>query len=61
MVYFRARSTEELEKIYAMIDKIEPLEIEKEIFRPRQALFMWPLGFAVLIVGIWSAVLLIRN
>jgi hypothetical protein len=44
-----------------MIDKIEPLEIEKEVFRPRQALFMWPLGFAVLIVGIWSAVLLIRN
>ena len=59
--YFRARSTEELEKIYAMIDKIEPLEIEKEVYRPRQALFMWPLGFAVLIVGIWSAVLLIRN
>jgi len=44
-----------------LIDKIEPLEIEKEIFRPRQALFMWPLGLAVLIVGIWSAVLLIRN
>ena len=59
--YFRARSTEELEKIYEMIDKIEPLEIEKEVFRPRQALFMWPLGFAVIIVGIWSAVLLIRN
>ena len=59
--YFRARSTEELEKIYAMIDKIEPLEIEKEVFRPRQALFMWPLGFAVLIVGIWSAVLWIGN
>ena len=59
--YFRARSTEELEKIYAMIDKIEPLEIEKEVFRPRQALFMWPLGFAVLIVGIWSSVLLFRN
>ncbi len=59
--YFRARSTEELEKIYSMIDNIEPLEIEKEVFRPRKALFIWPLSFAIIILGIWLAVLLIKN
>jgi Ca-activated chloride channel family protein len=59
--YYRARSTEELEKIYAMIDVIEPVEREKEVFRPRQALFFWPLGFAVLIIGIWVGVLMYRK
>lgn len=59
--YFRARSTAELEKIYVLIDKIEPVEIEKELFRPRQELFFWPLGFAVLTLGSWVLVLGLRN
>jgi Ca-activated chloride channel family protein len=59
--YFRARSTEELEKIYALIDKIEPVEKEKEVYRPRQALFVWPLGFVVLTLGLWFVVLMLRN
>ena len=59
--YFRARSTEELEKIYAIIDKIEPVEREKEVYRPRQALFVWPLSFAFLILLIWVVVLMLRN
>ncbi len=48
--YFRARNKEELERIYEMIDKIEPIEKEKKIFRPRQSLFFWPLGIGVLSV-----------
>ena len=59
--YFRARSTDELETIYALIDKIEPVEKEKEVFRPRQALFVWPLGLGVLTLGIWVVVLIVRN
>ena len=59
--YFRARSTVELEKIYALIDKIEPVEIEKEVYRPRQALFVWPLSFAVLTLLLWFVVLMLRN
>jgi len=59
--YFRARSTEELENIYALIDKIEPVEKEKEIYRPRQALFVWPLGFVMLMLGLWVVVLMLRN
>jgi len=59
--YFRARSTEELEKIYSMIDVIEPVEIEKELFRPRQSLYVWPLGFAVLVIGSWFIIFTYRN
>jgi len=37
-VYFRARNTEELETIYAEIDKLEPIESDKRIFRPKKSL-----------------------
>jgi Ca-activated chloride channel family protein len=47
--YFRARDTEELEKIYALLDELEPLEGEARKFRPRQSLYYWPLAFAFLI------------
>ena len=59
--YFRARSTDELEKIYSMIDAIEPVEIDKEVFRPRQALYAWPLGFSVFAIGTWFLILIYRN
>ena len=44
-----------------MIDVIEPVEIEKEVFRPRQELYVWPLGFAVLAIGSWFMILIYRN
>ncbi|MFQ5518821.1 MAG: VWA domain-containing protein [Mariprofundus sp.] len=47
--YFRARDTEALQHIYQMIDQLEPVEKETEMFRPRHALFMWPLGLALLL------------
>ena len=59
--YFRARSTDELEKIYSIIDAIEPVEIDKEIFRPRLALYVWPLGFSVCAIGTWFLILMFRN
>lgn len=46
--YFRARDTEELAKIYAEIDRLEPVERGGEHFRPVTALFIWPLGIACL-------------
>lgn len=45
--YFRARDTDELEQIYAMLDQLEPVEKEQEVFRPITALYPWPLGFAL--------------
>jgi Ca-activated chloride channel family protein len=56
--YFRARDTKELIKIYSMIDQLEPVEREKKVFRPRSALFMWPLSLALLLsIGLMVSIL----
>ncbi len=47
--YFRARNTEELNNIYNELDKLEPIEQEKEWLRPIKSLFMWPLSAALLL------------
>lgn len=47
--YFRARDTKELNTIYSELDKLEPIEQEKEWLRPIKSLFMWPLSLALLI------------
>ena len=47
--YFRARDTEQLETIYAVLDEIEPVEANPETFRPIKSLFHWPLAAALLI------------
>lgn len=45
--YFRARDQRELERIYAVLDQLEPVEQEAETFRPTLSLFYWPLGAAI--------------
>lgn len=47
--YFRARNTEELERIYQEIDKLEPISREQLSYRPQSELFYWPLGLALLL------------
>lgn len=47
--YFRARDTQELEKIYSVLDELEPVEKDQQFFRPRSELFHWPLGIALLL------------
>ena len=44
--YFRARDTEELEKIYRILDELEPVKVEEKTFRPVKSLYFWPLGAA---------------
>lgn len=46
--YFRARDTEEFQRIYAELDRLEPVEQEAENWRPQQELFRWPLAVALL-------------
>lgn len=41
--YFRARSSEELDAIYRELDRLEPIEQEAQIFRPRHSFIQWPL------------------
>jgi len=47
--YFRARDTSELNTIYQHIDQLEPIERERDMFRPLHALFMWPLAISLLL------------
>lgn len=47
--YFRARDSKELEKIYDMIDQLEPTEKDPEIFRPQINIYYWPLSIALFI------------
>tara|TARA_R110000744_G_scaffold66320_4_gene135479 strand:+ start:1543 stop:2562 length:1020 start_codon:yes stop_codon:yes gene_type:complete len=47
--YFRARASEDMSKIYKLLDNLEPVEQEQQQMRPLTALFHWPLGLALLI------------
>ncbi len=47
--YFRARSADELNNIYMLLDQLEPVEKDKQFFRPRSELFYWPLALALLL------------
>ncbi|MCL1141608.1 vWA domain-containing protein [Shewanella gaetbuli] len=46
--YFRARNTEELEKIYQTIDQLEPVSREQLSYRPKKEWFYWPLLLSLL-------------
>ena len=58
-VYFRARDLGELEQVYALIDELEPVEQDPQKFRPKQSLYFWPLG-AALLLGAWLGLMRIR-
>ncbi len=52
--FFRARDINELQKIYEILDEIEPVTDEQQSFRPITELYQWPLAAAVtlaLIIG----------
>ena len=57
--YFRARDPQALIQIYAIIDELEPVEQESEVYRPVQALFFWPLGLCLLLITLLLTVELI--
>lgn len=50
--YFRAHDTAELARIYAYLDELEKVAEDVGGFRPRHALFMWPLGGALALSGL---------
>ncbi len=51
--YFRAHDTQELAAIYKQLDAMEPVEKDKNIYRPISDLFYWPLAGATLLCLIW--------
>ena len=52
--YFRARNTQELDKIYQLLDELEPVEKDKQYFRPKTELYFWPLAAALFLASIIS-------
>ncbi len=57
--YFRARDAESLEKIYEILDELEPVESDVETIRPVDELFYWPLGIAY-VLALLAALFSIR-
>jgi Ca-activated chloride channel family protein len=45
--YYRARNTDELNNIYMRLDELEPVEKDKQYFRPHSELYYWPLSLAL--------------
>lgn len=48
--YFRAHNSEELSHIYDLLDQLEPIEKDKQFFRPTSELYFWPLAIALFLV-----------
>ncbi|WP_318519035.1 vWA domain-containing protein [Photobacterium leiognathi] len=47
--YFRARNPQQLEKIYDIINKLQPINNAQQTWRPRDELFRYPLAIALLL------------
>lgn len=52
--YFRAHNIDELQQIYQLLDQLEPVEKDKQTYRPTWSLFYWPLSVALFLSGILS-------
>lgn len=52
--FFSATNREQLEAVYAELDRLEPTERDERTYRPQRALFMWPAS-AALLLTVWLA------
>ena len=59
--YFRARDSEELAKIYHLLDELEPMPRDTQSLRPVKSLFIWPLGLSLLLCALMVFVRLWRE
>jgi Ca-activated chloride channel family protein len=59
--FFRAENGEQLQAIYADIDRLAPVKLQTETWRPKLPLFQWPLGAAVVLGLVLWALLLLRG
>jgi Ca-activated chloride channel homolog len=50
--YFRTRDVAELQAIYGMLDELEPVQSDQQVFRPVDELFGWPLSAALLLSAV---------
>lgn len=47
--FFAATNREELQRVYAELDRLEPNTRDERTFRPQRALFVWPAAIALLL------------
>lgn len=60
-LYFRAKDTKALQKVYDTLNQVEPLAKNQGVYRPLTPLYPWPLGLGLLLsAGLFSWPLL-RN
>ena len=59
--YFFAQDRDELESIYAELDRIGTRDVEAETYRPRIDLFYWPLAAFLALILLLHAGILIRH
>jgi len=59
--YFRAKDSQGMEKIYQLLDQLEPVEQDQQQMRPLTALFHWPLALALLISFLYLIIINIPN
>ena len=55
--YFRAYDTASLQKIYQLLDKLEPLEKDVRSYRPTKSLFYLPLSAALALAALLALIL----
>src|SRR5262249_24420086 len=57
--FFRAENGAELDAIYDDIDRLAPVKLQTESWRPKLPLFQWPLGIALVIgLALWCVLVL---
>jgi Ca-activated chloride channel homolog len=52
--YYRAKNLDDLNNIYMRLDELEPVEKDKQYFRPRRELYFLPLALALFLTGLLS-------
>jgi len=56
--FFRAEDGAQLEAVYRDIDRLAPVKLQTQSWRPKLPLFQWPLGAAVVLALVaWSGLL----
>ena len=50
--YYRAKNLDDLNNIYMRLDELEPVEKDKQYFRPKRELYFVPLSMAMLLAGL---------
>jgi Ca-activated chloride channel family protein len=59
--FFMGMNREELDDIYRRLDKLEPLEFETLSYRPRQQLFIYPIGIFLTIYIVYHLIMAGRS